>query len=153
MKPFYIKLFGMFCLLFVSDFVFTEENLDDSSNSGDMYLSISNLSPKTTGLIVSIYRFEKTFLKKADEVYYFPLTALNENKLRLENIVYGDFVIAVAADQNANQLLDTKIFGIPSEPVGFAGNAKPRFGPPRFHDNLITYSKTNSLFTITLVDI
>lgn len=145
--------FLFFFVLFVYCYSVQSETISAEINTGELELIITHLPPASTGLIISIYRLEKTFLKQADEVYYFPLTALNDNKLRLENIAYGDFVIAVAADQNANQLLDTKIFGIPSEPVGFAGNAKTRFGPPRFNDNLITFSTTNSSFAIKLVDI
>ena len=129
------------------------QKVDTRQNIGDIYLSVSNLPAETTGLIVSIYRSQDSFLKKADEIFYFPIASVENNKLLLKNILHGEFAIAVVADLNANQLLDTKLFGIPSEPVGFANNAKSRFGPPRFKDHVVKHYRAQQAFDVSLVKI
>jgi uncharacterized protein (DUF2141 family) len=149
-------------LLIVSKLLFAESTINNEEiahkvevqkNIGDIYLSVSNLPAETTGLIVSIYRSQDTFLKKADQIYHFPIETIKNNELLLKQIVYGEFVIAVTADLNGNKLLDTKLFGIPNEPVGFANNAKSRFGPPRFKDHVVKHDRTQQKFDVSLVKI
>lgn len=147
-----------FCLASQSSLLFAEKNLSHiepnlSNDTGNIHLIISNLSKQTTGFIVSIYRTKENFLKQAEEVYFFSMPELINNELILKNIAFGEFAIAVTADQNNNQVLDTKIFGIPNEPVGFANNPKTRFGPPRFKDSVITHFKPEQTFNVSLVDI
>jgi len=152
----------LICFLTVGRIVFAEPITDSlqmtqkeepSKSNGDIYLSVSNIPPKTTGLIVSIYRNQDNFLKKADEIYHLPIETIKNNELLLKQIAHGEFVIAITADLNANKLLDTKLFGIPNEPVGFANNAKSRFGPPRFKDHMVKHDRTQQKFEVSLVKI
>ncbi|TAE26686.1 MAG: DUF2141 domain-containing protein [Cytophagales bacterium] len=46
----------------------------------------------------------------------------------------GDYAVAVFHDINANDKLDTKLFGIPKEPYGFSNNFRPRLSAPKFSD-------------------
>ncbi|MBU2650481.1 MAG: DUF2141 domain-containing protein [Bacteroidetes bacterium] len=61
---------------------------------------------------------------------------INEGKSEwvIDSIPYGSYAIKVFHDVNSNQQLDTKSFGIPSEPYGFSNNAAGRFGPPSWKD-------------------
>lgn len=43
----------------------------------------------------------------------------------------GDYALAMIHDENANAKLDT-FAGIPREGIGFSGNPKLTFGPPKF---------------------
>jgi len=155
---FYLRSISTFIFLIVSTFI-NADQIENSSptnsttNVGDIYLSVTNVPTNTTGFIVSIYRKKDSFLKEADEVYFFSINDIKNNELVLKGINYGSFAIAITADQNGNQILDTKIFGIPNEPVGFANNPKGRFGPPRFKDSVITHSSPQQKFVVELVSI
>lgn len=46
----------------------------------------------------------------------------------------GDYAVVVAYDENDNGKLDTGLFGIPREAVGFSNNAIGRFGPAKWND-------------------
>jgi uncharacterized protein (DUF2141 family) len=156
------NIFLFVCFLVASELLFAGSNTitqqiayeeEPQKNSGDIYLSISNIPTETTGLIVSIYRSQDSFLKKADESYHFPIDTIKKNELLLKQISYGEFVIAIAADLNTNKLLDTKLLGLPKEPVGFVNNPKLRFGPPRFKDLVLKHDRSEQRFTVSLVKI
>ena len=47
---------------------------------------------------------------------------------------YGEYALKVFHDENANDELDTLMFGIPKERYGFSNNARGSFGPPDYKD-------------------
>ena len=53
----------------------------------------------------------------------------------LGDLAKGRYSISVYYDENGNGELDTGLFGIPKELVGFSNNAKGLFGPPSFDDS------------------
>ena len=136
------------CLV-VSSFVFSEEEI----HQGNIKINLSAIPENSKGMLVFIYRNKNSFLKTPDERFYISLEQIKEKQFVLENIRHGDMALSVIADLNGNQELDTKIFGIPAEPVGFAGNPKPRFGPPKFDQCVFSFKESSQSFLINLVSI
>ena len=54
----------------------------------------------------------------------------------------GRYAVRLYIDENGNNKLDTRIFGIPAEPFGMSRNAPSRFGPPSFMDAAIELSES-----------
>lgn len=50
------------------------------------------------------------------------------------HIAPGTYSMASFHDENNNDKLDTGIFGIPTEGLGFSNNAKGSMGPPKYKD-------------------
>jgi len=50
------------------------------------------------------------------------------------HIPCGEYAVKVFHDENGNDKLDTRIFGIPAERYGFSNNARGTLGPPDFSD-------------------
>ncbi len=75
----------------------------------------------------------------------------NPQTLTFTDVPPGTYAIGVVQDVNANGKLDTKMFGIPAEPVGVSNNAKGRFGPPKFDDAKFADDKAPVKLAITLV--
>lgn len=44
----------------------------------------------------------------------------------------GEYAVKVFHDENENDALDTRIFGIPAESYGFSNNARGTLGPPEY---------------------
>ena len=44
----------------------------------------------------------------------------------------GEYAVKVFHDENENDELDTRIFGIPAESYGFSNNARGTLGPPEY---------------------
>ncbi len=147
-------LSGMFFLLSMSMPCFTFSNDSPTTDSmGQIQINLENLPEKSAGLIVFIYRSKENFLKHPEESFYIPKEAINNNQVVLQNIRFGDLALSVAADMNGNKELDTRIFGIPAEPVGFAGNPKSRFGPPKFSQCVFSFNEPLLNLSINLISI
>ena len=56
------------------------------------------------------------------------------------HVAPGTYSMASFHDQNNNDKLDTGIFGIPTEGLGFANNAKGTMGPPKYKDASFVFS-------------
>ncbi len=58
----------------------------------------------------------------------------NEMVVVFKDLPDGAYAFAVYQDLNENGQLDTKKFGIPTEPFAFSKNAMGKFGPPKFSE-------------------
>jgi uncharacterized protein (DUF2141 family) len=52
--------------------------------------------------------------------------------LIIPNLPRGEYAVKVFHDENENEKLDTRIFGIPSESYGFSNGAMGTMGPPDY---------------------
>ena len=59
----------------------------------------------------------------------------------LQGLARGRYSLSVFYDENGNARLDTGLFGIPKELVGFSNNARGFFGPPSYDDSAFDLSK------------
>ena len=55
----------------------------------------------------------------------------------IENIVPGNYAVAVYHDENDNGKLDAGAYGIPIEKYGFSNNAAGSMGPPAFQECMV----------------
>ncbi len=51
---------------------------------------------------------------------------------RFPGVSAGSFAVAAFEDRNGNGVLDTNVFGVPTEGVAFSRDARGRLGPPSF---------------------
>lgn len=71
-----------------------------------------------------------------DETLAFGRIALpirgGEAVAEFENVPAGPFAVSAFHDEDVDRVLDTGLFGIPSEDYGFSRDARETFGPPGF---------------------
>ncbi|MFC5412721.1 DUF2141 domain-containing protein [Larkinella bovis] len=63
----------------------------------------------------------------------------------------GDYAVALYQDLNRNGKLDTKLFGIPSEPYGFSNNFRPKLSGPNFDDCRVRIDEAGKTISIKLI--
>lgn len=51
---------------------------------------------------------------------------------RFTGVPAGSFAVAAFEDRNGNGVLDTNVFGVPTEGIAFSRDARGRLGPPSF---------------------
>jgi uncharacterized protein (DUF2141 family) len=84
-------------------------------------------------LYVALYNKEKDFLKKSIKGEIVKITDKKATAV-FKNIPEGEYAISAFHDENDNKKMDTKIFGIPKEPIGMSNDAKGFMGPPKYKD-------------------
>ena len=84
-------------------------------------------------LFVALYNKEANFLKRP---YKRKIGEIKNKKAKVvfEGILPGVYAISSFHDENDNKKMDTRIFGIPKEPIGTSNNAKGFMGPPKYKD-------------------
>lgn len=93
----------------------------------------------------------------ADEFYERRCTAARSiktvapiSKAKFENMPATPVAVLVHHDLNNNGMLDTNLFGIPVEPVGFSNNPTMAYGPPPFEECLVSTAAPKNTIRITL---
>lgn len=89
----------------------------------------------------------KSFLKKGEGTRGTNATVKNGKAIiYFKGLKKGDYAASVFHDANDNNIMDTKLFGIPKEPYGFSNNAKGFMGPPSFEDAKFVLDDDKTIF-------
>lgn len=82
-------------------------------------------------LYVALYNKKADFLKKS---YKGKIVEVKDQKAIavFTSIPTGTYAVSAFHDVNDNKKMDTRIFGIPKEPIGISNDAKGFMGPPKF---------------------
>ena len=70
--------------------------------------------------------------------------------LHFSNVPPGDYAIQATHDENNNKKVDTGLFGIPKEGVGFSNDAPIGFGPPKWKAAVFHIGQDNKSVTLKL---
>ena len=99
----------------------------------DVTIEIVGITKNSGKIFLALYDNEETFLKSNSK----GTKASVENKkatAQFKGLKKGEYAISIFHDENDNNKLDTKIFGIPKEPYGFSNDATGFMGPPKFEN-------------------
>ncbi|MCF6246530.1 MAG: DUF2141 domain-containing protein [Desulfobacula sp.] len=75
---------------------------------------------------------------------------INNEVVRTIILPYGEYAIKVYHDENYNNELDTRMFGIPKERYGFSNDARSSFGPPDYKDTRFVLDSPEQKISITV---
>ncbi len=115
-------------------------------------VTATGLTPQQGQIFLSLFDGKKNYLKK-------PLKRLSESvkdsdslDLEFEGLEPGYYAVSAFYDEDNDGELDTGMFRIPKEPVGFSNNARGKFGPAKWkHTNFQVDQDTH--ITIQLADV
>ena len=110
-----------------------------------MVVTVVGAQPDKGQVILSLFTSPENFLKKPilkqsefinkNGIAVFTLTGFKE----------GKYAVSAVYDKDNNGKLNTGLFGIPTELVGFSNNAKGTFGPPSFTDASFDFPQTQEI--------
>ena len=103
-------------------------------------VTISGMKSDKGAVYIALYNSEKDFLKKSFKGKIVKVSAKKATAV-FKNIENGIYAISVFHDENNNKKLDTKIFGIPKEPIGMSNGATGFMGPPKYKDSKFSVTK------------
>lgn len=125
-----IFFLGIFNSIAQEKYTITIEFLGMKSDQGKLY--------------VALYNSKSSFLKKAMEG---DIVEIKDKKATavFKDIPEGEYAVSAFHDENDNKKMDTRIFGIPKEPIGISNDAKGFMGPPKYKDAKFNVSKDVTL--------
>jgi uncharacterized protein (DUF2141 family) len=100
-------------------------------------VTIENIKGKKGSLRLGVFDSEEGFLKKAIGGRVIKPEG-DKVTIVFDDLKPGKYAISIIHDENDNNEVDKKAFGIPKEGLGFSNNAMGKFGPPTFEDSSFT---------------
>jgi len=111
----------------------------------DLTVEITGITTDAGKVFIAVYDKQENFLKDTEKSLKTNVVVENKKAIaKFKELKKGEYAISIFHDENDNNKMDTKIFGIPKEPYGFSNNATGFMGPPKFEDAkfLIDSNKT-----------
>lgn len=97
-------------------------------------LEVGGLVANTGKVHVSLFGAKKDYMRKPLQTRELAVGTEELVTLTFSDLAPGKYAITLFYDENSNGELDTRIFGIPKEKVGFSNNAWRKFGPAKWKD-------------------
>ena len=113
-------------------------------------LTVSGAEPGKGQLLVSLFDSPASFLVLPILEATVAVDDEGNASVSFDGLQSGNYAIAVIYDENQNGKLDTGLFRIPKEKVGFSNNAKGRFGPAKWKDARFLLTDSNADVRIQL---
>ena len=121
-------------------------SLNAQEDTFDLTIEITGMSTDKGKVFLALFNSENTFLKSSKENKGANAIVKNRKAIaHFKGLKKGDYAVSLFHDENDNNKMDTKIFGIPSEPYGFSNNATGFMGPPKFKNAKFTLNKNKTI--------
>lgn len=118
-----------------------------SDSTATITVEITGLRSSDGKVGISLFRSEEGFpgdSEKAIERAYIEIENQSATVI-FEDLLPGNYAIAVYHDEDEDGEIETNFIGIPKEGTGSSNNPKARMGPPRYEDCKFDIATTNYL--------
>lgn len=120
-----------------SAFIFAQNNL-----KGDIQIKITDLPSSKGKVMLAVYNSEKNFEQTGIFYKNAKLEIVKKTaSFTFKDLPFGEYAIKLYHDENSNGLLDTGLFGIPTEGYAFSNNASGFMGPASYNDSKFKLDK------------
>lgn len=142
----------VFILLAGTFFIQADHKNETARDYGSIIIVMDTLENYEGSIQVSLFTEDDGFPDEWKKAFTSKTVAITRElkEIRLEDIPYGTYGLAIIHDENENYKLDTNFFGIPKEGYGFSNNARGRFGPPDYSDTVFTLESETVVLNIGL---
>ncbi|MBE0571159.1 MAG: DUF2141 domain-containing protein [Ignavibacteriaceae bacterium] len=128
-----VRLVAIIVSLFVfikPGLLFSQESRE-STNLGKLTVIITGFSNETGNCRFALDNSK--FIYESEDTVWIGKVLPIVNKqviVVIDSLQYGEYAVRVFHDENKNEIVDTNIFGIPTEDYGYSNNVSSWFGPP-----------------------
>jgi len=95
-------------------------------------VTVTGVTPNEGQVVVSLFDDKKNYMKKALATGREKVLDNDAVDVVFPGLVIGTYAASVYYDLDNDGELDTGMFRIPSEPIGFSNNARGKFGPAKW---------------------
>ena len=110
-----------------------------------LQINVSGATPSEGHIILSLFSSADNYLKSPVFSKTKSVTTQGNADFELSELLPGRYALNAIYDADSNGKLNTGLFGIPKELVGFSNNAKGYFGPPEFDKVLFEAQKSQQI--------
>jgi uncharacterized protein (DUF2141 family) len=122
-----------------------------AADAATLTVTATGLTPQQGQIFVSLFDGEKQYLEKSLMRLNEPVGESGSLDVSFEGLAPGDYAVSVFYDEDNDGELDTGLFRIPKERVGFSNNARGKFGPAKWKHTKFRVDQDTHI-TIRLVD-
>lgn len=113
---------------------------------------IQNLESATAPIYVSVYGVKSKFPSPKGQLKEYKFVPNSKAyTVKIPNLKFGTYAIAMYQDENSNGKIDKNFIGIPTEGFGFSNNYKPKVKAPDFKDCKFVYSEKSNSITVSMI--
>ncbi|OGC13576.1 hypothetical protein A2526_02895 [candidate division WOR-1 bacterium RIFOXYD2_FULL_36_8] len=115
------------------------------AKTGKITLYIDGFRSDKGVVKIGLFSSKEGFPDQPQKAFKSLISQINNRKSEaiFADIPFGTYAIGILHDENLNNKMDTKFFGIPQEGFGASNDAKGLFGPPSFNDAKFVLDSTN----------
>ena len=119
---------------------------------GELQVNIENVQSNKGQILIAIYDSPATYMQtaKAVELKAVPIRSTQPLAILFSGLKAGEYAISVVHDVNKNGILDTNIFGVPTEPYGFSNNIRPKFRSASWKESKFYFKDIKDQISIKL---
>ncbi|MBD2569960.1 DUF2141 domain-containing protein [Anabaena lutea] len=130
-------------------FYLTGARADFKSN---LTVNVDGLKNQTGKICASLFYQSKGFPSDSKKALQSQCVDITEKpqKLIFKNLKAGNYAVALIHDTNADGILNSNSFGIPTEGFGFSNNPLILTGPPKFNNAAVLVAGTNTDIQVQL---
>lgn len=142
----------LICLLSLFMFPTFPPSNSSALNQGTLNIQICNIEKVKGNILIAVFDEGGGFPESGGEVFsdIIKVEHLPDLQVKIPQLPYGKYAVAVYHDLNKNHKLDKNLMGIPVEPYGFSNNPKVKWRAPTFQDALFEFTKNQTKLNITL---
>jgi len=120
-----------------------------TSDQHQLIIEVSQIEEIKGNIMVAAYDSNATFLTRS-VIANGQFVVTEETVTCQMDLPFGRYAISIYHDVNSNRELDSNVFRIPKEPVGFSNNAKGFMGPPKFDEVTFDFDHDGQVIEIEL---
>lgn len=126
-----MKKINLLCIALIFSLCFSANT--SAQQAGDSLIVLVKGAKANTGqAIASLFTTADNYLINPVVEQILPINKSGGTQFVFTGLTAGVYAISVVHDEDSNGELNTGLFGIPSEFVGFSNNVRGTFGPPSF---------------------
>jgi uncharacterized protein (DUF2141 family) len=127
-----------YIILFSVGLSFATSSLAQSGGQATLILKVTGLRSEKGQIRIAVFNSSEKWLRE-QPIYWSTINVDSQTVTwRINDVLYGDYGVAVFHDENSNGKVDKNVLGIPLEPYGFSNNVKVTFGPPKWEEAKFT---------------
>ncbi|MEB3281713.1 MAG: DUF2141 domain-containing protein [Lyngbya sp.] len=124
----------------------------EATSNSDLTVELNGLKNQIGQVCLSLFSSNQGFPDHKENALQSQCVQLGKEspKITFENLIPGNYAVAVFHDANSDQTLNLNSLGIPTEGFGFSRNPTILAGPPQFDDTAVVVATAQNNIQIQL---